>query len=150
MADKMIGELPLAPQVTDSALLAVEQSGTAMKMTGAQFKEFAKDSVKGYIDDAQKIVDEVKDYAEDAEQSAQEAKEYSGKPPVIQNDTWWIWNAKTQQYVDTGLPSKGNVMYATFYLDVDTGELWMLYDEDYTGPEFSVNKDTGLLVVHIP
>lgn len=41
--------------------------------------------------------------AGEAAASAQTAREYSGKPPVIQNGTWWIWNAEKQQYQDTGL-----------------------------------------------
>ncbi len=57
MADSNIGALPLVPSLADDSLMVVEQQGTAMRMTGAQFKEFGKQSViaevQGYVDDAQ-------------------------------------------------------------------------------------------------
>lgn len=41
LADKTIGELPSIANVTDASLIPVEQSGVAVKMTGAQFKAWA-------------------------------------------------------------------------------------------------------------
>ena len=35
------------------------------------------------------------------------AEEISVKAPIIKNDTWWIFNADTLEYEDTGLPSRG-------------------------------------------
>ena len=52
MADKAIGELPSAASVNDDSLLAVEQQGKAMKMTGKQFRSFAEASSKVYVDSA--------------------------------------------------------------------------------------------------
>lgn len=43
--------------------------------------------------------------AEEASASAETAKQYSGKPPKPQNGTWWVWNAETQAYTDTGIKS---------------------------------------------
>ena len=37
----------------------------------------------------------------------EEAREALGKPPTIQNETWWIWDSDKKAYVDTGLPSRG-------------------------------------------
>lgn len=42
--------------------------------------------------------------AAQAADSAESAKQYSGNPPKPQYGTWWIWNADTGQYVDTGAP----------------------------------------------
>ncbi len=57
MADKNIGALELAPQLDDGSLLVVEQQGQAMKVTGAQFKEFGRQAVisqvQGYVDQAE-------------------------------------------------------------------------------------------------
>lgn len=150
MADKTIGELPLAPQVLDDSLLAVEQNRTAMKMTGAQFKEFAKAGVKVYVDSAKASADAAAGSAKASQDSANssaasaaaaaksesEAKQHSGKPPIIQNNHWWTWNATTQKYEDTGELARGNLMYATFAIDPATGELWMYTDKEYTGPTF--------------
>jgi len=37
----------------------------------------------------------------------EKSKEISVKAPVIQNDTWWIFNSETLEYEDSGLPSRG-------------------------------------------
>jgi len=57
MADRNIGALDRVPQLDDDSLLVVEQQGQAMKVTGAQFKEFGRQAVigqvQGYVDAAQ-------------------------------------------------------------------------------------------------
>lgn len=164
MADKTIGELPQAQQVLDTSLLAVEQGGQAMKMTGAQFKEFAKQSVQQYMQAASDSADAAANSATAAKNSAdasatsaaaaakseQEAKEYSGKPPIIQDGRWWTWNATQQKYIDTGKTARGNLMYATFAIDPATGELWMYTDAEYTGPTFRLVNGDLEVVLNVP
>ena len=57
MADSNIGALPQAEQLNDDSLLVAEQQGQAVKVTGAQFKEFGRQAViaevQGYVDQAQ-------------------------------------------------------------------------------------------------
>lgn len=57
MADSNIGALPQAEQLEDDSLLVAEQQGQAVKVTGAQFKEFGRQAVvgqvQGYVDQAQ-------------------------------------------------------------------------------------------------
>ena len=57
MADSNIGALPQAEQLEDDSLLVAEQQGKAVKVTGAQFKEFGRQAVvgqvQGYVDQAQ-------------------------------------------------------------------------------------------------
>ncbi len=57
MADSNIGSLPLAEGLDDDSLLVAEQQGQAVKVTGAQFKEFGRQAVVGqvqaYVDQAQ-------------------------------------------------------------------------------------------------
>ena len=36
-----------------------------------------------------------------------EAREALGKPPKIQNGTWWLWDSEKKTYVDTGSPAHG-------------------------------------------
>lgn len=36
-----------------------------------------------------------------------EAREALGKPPKIQNDTWWLWDSEKKAYIDTGSPTLG-------------------------------------------
>lgn len=51
---------------------------------------------------------------------------------------------------DTGAQGPiGNVMYATFDIDFDTGELMMTTPDGYTGPTFLINDETGELEVSI-
>ena len=152
MADKQISSLPQAQTVDDNSLFVCEQQGTAMKTTGAQWKGFAVQAVSQYVEPAQQAAKQAQQAASNAAQSeanasqsaqeaaesAQTAQEYSGKPPIIQNDTWWTWDAEQGEYVDTGEAARGDVMYATFEIDMETGELVMYTPDGYTGPVFSL------------
>lgn len=152
MADKQISSLPQAQTVDDNSLFVCEQQGTAMKTTGAQWKGFAVQAVSQYVAPAQQAAQQAQQSATNAAQSeanaaesateaaesAETAKEYSGKPPIIQNDTWWTWDAEQGEYVDTGEAARGDVMYATFEIDMETGELVMYTPDGYTGPVFSL------------
>ena len=168
MADKQISSLPQAQTVDDNSLFVCEQQGTAMKTTGAQWKGFAQDAVRQYVTQAQQQAqaaansatqaaqsasdaaqseENAAQSATDSAESAQTAQEYSGKPPIIQNDTWWTWDAEQGEYVDTGESARGDVMYATFEIDMETGELVMYTPDGYTGPVFSLSD--GFLEVTI-
>ena len=161
MADKTIGSLPQAQTVDDASLFVCEQQGVAMKTTGAQWKGFAVQAVSQYVEPAQQAAAAAQQSAtnaaqsetnaaqsaEDAAESAQTAQEYSGKPPIIQNDTWWTWNAEQGKYVDTGESARGDVMYATFDIDPETGLLTMTTPDGYTGPTFVIVN--GFLEVSI-
>lgn len=150
MADKQIGSLPQAATVGDDSLFVCEQQGTAMKTTGAQWKGFAVQAVSQYVAPAQQAAEQAAQSAnnaakseqnaaqsaEEAADSADKAEQYSGKPPIIQNDTWWTWDAETGKYVDTGETSKGDVMFATFGIDPSTGILTMTTPDGYSGPVF--------------
>lgn len=152
MADKQISSLPQAQTVDDNSLFVCEQQGTAMKTTGAQWKGFAVQAVSQYVAPALQAAQQAQQAASNAAQSeanasqsaqeaaesAQTAQEYSGKPPIIQNDTWWTWDAEQGEYVDTGEAARGDVMYATFEIDMETGELVMYTPDGYTGPVFSL------------
>lgn len=150
VTEATIGSLPGIADLYDDTLIPVEQQGEARHMTGRQWKKYAQASVEGYVGSAQDAASAAAGSAaaaaesaaaaagsaEDAAGSAQSAKEYSGKPPIIQNGTWWTWNAAAQKYVDTGEAARGNLMYATFYIDAATGDLYMVTDDEYTGPRF--------------
>lgn len=38
-----------------------------------------------------------------------EAREALGKPPKIQNGTWWLWDSEQKIYIDTGSPTRGEI-----------------------------------------
>lgn len=171
MADKTTGQLPAVQEspigglpgiadLYDDSLLPVEQQGEARHMTGLQWKKYAQAGVEVYVEgarqsaeaaansaaEAAKSAEDAAGSASDAADSAETAQQYSGKPPVIIDGRWWVWNAATQQYEDTGEAARGNVMYATFFLDAATGDLYMYADEEYTGPQFRL-KGADLEVV---
>lgn len=94
MADKTIGDLTRATTVQDDSLIPVEQQGEAMHMTGAQFKEFARDSVKQYVTEAQT--------------AAAEAKQAVLKAPQVgDNGNWYVYDHTADAYVDTGVAATG-------------------------------------------
>ena len=80
MADKNIGSLPQAEQVNDDALLVLEQQGQAMKMTGAQIKQFARQGVDVYVTSAQNA-------AKNAASSAETAQDAAGSIGTAVEDT---------------------------------------------------------------
>ena len=65
---------------------------------------------------------------------------------MIIDGRWWTWNVERQEYADTGEAARGNVMYAVFFVDAGTGELYMVTDEEYAGPGFRL-RDGDLEVV---
>lgn len=66
MADKNIGSLPAASTLDDDSLLVAEQQGQAVKVTGAQFKGFAKQSVRQYVEQAQEAASDALEASERA------------------------------------------------------------------------------------
>ncbi len=149
-----IGGLPEILKLYDDSLIPVEQQGEAMRMTGGQFADFGRESVQPYTQAAKDAAEEAAGSAAAAADSERQAKEYSGNPPVIQrNDegdfTWWTWDAEKKAYQDTGKIAVGNVMYAVFFLDEKTGELYEYYDKAYTGPQFQLRDGADLEVVLI-
>lgn len=73
MADKAIGELPSASSLQSSSLIPVEQQGTAMSITGAQFASFAVQSVSPYATQARQSEQNAGQSERDAENSATKA-----------------------------------------------------------------------------
>ena len=159
MANKQISELPAATSVDDASLFVIEQQGEAMSCTGAQWKAFGVAAVQplanaagalatqaansasnaaGSAQGALASAQAAQNSASQAAESAETAQEYSGKPPIIQNDTWWAWNAETQQYEDTGETARGDVLFATFDINPETGLLTQTTPEQYSGPVFSL------------
>ncbi len=73
MADKTIGELPAIATLSDAAMLPVEQNGAAGRISGAQWKQYATDTVSEYVDTATAAAQTASDAAETATGSATSA-----------------------------------------------------------------------------
>ena len=63
----------------------------------------AKTAAEAAKTDAEDARDKAKTSETSAAASALSAQQYSGKPPKPQDETWWIWDASQQKYVDTGI-----------------------------------------------
>lgn len=157
-----VGDLPDAGKIYDDLLIPGEFQAEAVHITGKQLKDYAAAGVLVYVEDAEKSAKAAADSAtaaagsasaaetsaKEADASADRAEQYSGKPPQIKNGTWWIWNAYAQEYEDTGEAARGNLMYAAFWLDVLTGNLYMYTDDEYTGPSFRLNGNNLEVVLN--
>lgn len=87
-----------AAQVAAEEAKAGAQSAQGMAEAAKTAAELAQQT-------AQDAASAAESDAQDAAQSAQTAQQYSGNPPKPQNGTWWIWNAETQEYQDSGIKS---------------------------------------------
>lgn len=75
MADKTIGELPAIQNLSDSAMLPVEQNGAAGRISGAQWKQYATDTVADYVDTAVQAAETASDAATTATNKAGDASD---------------------------------------------------------------------------
>lgn len=57
MADRTVGELPRAPGLYDDSLLVIEQQGAARSLAGAQLKDYAREGVSEYVEDAKRAAE---------------------------------------------------------------------------------------------
>lgn len=112
MADKNIGSLPAIGTLNDDSLLVVEQQGVASKMTGRQFRAFGEAGVSAYVESAKKSAQDAAEAADGSLAAAETAKAYSGKPPKPEGGTWWIWDADTGKYRNSGVSSVLTINYS--------------------------------------
>lgn len=81
----------------------------------------------------------------DATVQADRAKELADHPTMMgENGNWWKWNATLKKYVDTGVLAKGGVLYPTFYIDPDTMELIMNYQDEIVADMFNIDNEGNL------
>lgn len=95
-----------AGSATAAAQDAVDAADARTAAEAAQGKaEAAQGAAEAAKSGAETAAGTATTKAEEASASAETAKQYSGKPPKPQNGTWWVWNAETQAYTDTGIKS---------------------------------------------
>lgn len=80
-----------------------------------------------------------------AQAQADRAKELADHPTMMgENGNWWKWDATLKKYVDTGVLAKGGVLYPTFYIDPDTMELIMKYQDEIVADMFNIDNEGNL------
>ena len=83
-------------------------SGSVSAAAGsAEDAEESATAAAGSASDAAASASAAAQSAASAAASAQTAQEYSGKPPIIQGETWYTWDAESGEYESTGQPSRG-------------------------------------------
>lgn len=87
MADVTIGSLPGVTSLDDSSLIPAEQQGDSVKITGAQFKEFAQNAVSSYVSQASTQAQAAANSASQAAESASEAQTAVGQIGTAVEDT---------------------------------------------------------------
>ena len=81
----------------------------------------------------------------DATTQANRAKELADHPTMMgDNGNWWKWDATLKKYVDTGILAKGGVLYPTFYIDPETMELIMSYQDEIVADMFNIDNEGNL------
>ena len=81
----------------------------------------------------------------DATTQADRAKDLADHPTMMgENGNWWKWDATLKKYVDTGILAKGGVLYPTFYIDPDTMELIMSYQDEIVADMFNIDNEGNL------
>ena len=95
MADQQIGSLPAAEGLYDDSLMVAEQQGQAVSVSGALFKSFAKAGVSAYVESAKAAADRA--------ELAMTRQPYASS----ETGTWWVWDAESGEYVDSGVSARG-------------------------------------------
>ena len=88
----------------------------------------------------------------DANDAADRANELADNPPkIVEVDGvryWAFWDDDTQKYVTSGYRADGVPLYASFYVDPETMDLFAVYPKGYgDGPAFSLeNGDLSVTI----
>ena len=130
-----------AQQAAQQATQAVSQIGTAVEDTqanaqAAQEAKEAAETAQGKAEDAQEAIENLSVSAETLPPGQEATVEKTVSPDGVVSLAFGIPQGKT-----------GNVMYATFSIDPETGLLTMTTPDGYTGPVFSIVN--GFLEVSI-
>lgn len=108
MADKSIGELAVAQQMTDDAKLVVYQGGDTKSIEGMLIKQFARDGVEAYVAGAAKSAKDAAESATVAKTQADRAEQAAVNTPYVgDNGTWMHWDKTAGQYIDSGVTATG-------------------------------------------
>ena len=109
-----------------------------------QMKLHFSDLTEEDIAELQKPAKEATEAAKDA---ADRLNALSDHRDEIRDGYWWRWNEKIKEYENTGETANGNTLFATFDVDLQTGELSVTTPDGYLGPEFELSDEGEISVV---
>lgn len=106
--DAAKGSADTALEAQEAAETARDEAQSAQRNADASARDAqtSKEDAEAALKSTETARDEAAKSASSAAKSAESAKAYSGKPPKIQNGTWWIWDADAGEYYDTHLTSE--------------------------------------------
>lgn len=86
-----------------------------------------------------------------AAQSATTAQQYSGKPPQPIDGTWWIWDAATGSYKDSGVSSILRIVKSYTSIEAMEADYGNMQDNDLVIIATDVElEDNSKLYIHTP
>lgn len=118
-----------------------EDGSTESVQIGLEFVGDAADNANNAAKTANAAAKKANASAKEADKQAGRAKEWADHPTVMgENGNWWKWDEEKKEYVDTGSLAKGGVLYPNFYIDVDTMELFMAYQDEIAADQFVLEE----------
>lgn len=143
-AARQEAETSRANAETDRASAEETRTANETERTTAETARAAAETTRQEQEEARETASATA--VKNAEDAADRSNNLSDHRDEIRDGYWWRWNEETGEWYNTGEIAKGNVMYATFEIETETGNLYMYTDEEYTGPEFEYSDSTGKLV----
>lgn len=111
--------------------------------------EQKQDIISGIQLEADVLFLEVNQSIDNANAATLSAQEIANHPTYIGQDHYvYIYDKQTQSYNKTDIYCKGDVEYATFYLDHITGCLKMIYDPSFNNVSFSIKNGNLILEIN--
>lgn len=110
MADKTIGELPAVTSLDGDSLFVAQQQGQAVKVSGSQLIQFANDETAEQVQIATEAAQAALESQNAAAESVTDAKAAAAKYPYVGgNNHWYVYNAQSGQFEDTGVSAVGPI-----------------------------------------
>lgn len=151
-AEQAMDAAELASESAQSSASSASKNASSAASSATMASQSAS-SASASAQSAQSNATQALESKNSAAASAQSAKEYSGKPPITQNGTWWVWDANQKAYIDTGVSAKGEKgdpgttvsAEGLFGFNIDgNGDLILSYTGDEV-PPFSINENGDLI-----
>lgn len=143
MADRTIGELPVAEYLDDDSSLVVEQQGEARSIKGRLIRQFATVAVEGAVGDAQEAAQEAGQAADEAEAARDEAQSIRDSIEVDQQALQQAVTSAQQSASDAAGSAEDAADSATLAESWAQGGTGTRPEEDTDNAEYWANQAQG-------
>lgn len=126
--------IPMQPTIIDEFLRQAVSLAEASKQSAEKSEQEANRS--------KSEADRAKTEADQAKAQADRVDDAIVKGPIIGEDGhWYVWDFSLNEYVQTDSVANGNVMFAAFEINPETGILTMDTPDGYKGALFQIKDD---------